>query len=53
MGNCAGMLSTCQGDDFCANDKSRRMNQDSMQIAIAQNKELEMHSRFLNNAQDN
>jgi len=52
MGNCAGILSTCQGDEL-VNDRTRRINQDSIQNALNQNKELEIHSKSTFNERDN
>jgi hypothetical protein len=39
MGNCAGILSTCQGED---ESSVRKINQENMQLALARNKDLEI-----------
>jgi len=39
MGNCAGILSTCQGEE---ENPVRKINQENMQLALARNKDLEI-----------
>jgi len=52
MGNCAGILSTCQGDETL-NDKNRSINQESIQNALNLNKELEIQSKTTFQERDN
>lgn len=39
MGNCAGILGACQGDE---ENPVRKINQENMSLALARNKDLEI-----------